>query len=236
MTLGRGKVNALNEAAVTQLKQAFEVLETRDAAMAVMLTGRGSFFSFGFDIPELLEYSKADFHRFVSLFTGLYRYLFLYPKPVIAALNGHAVAGGCMLATACDYRIMATGKAKIGLNELTFGSTIFAGSAELLQHCVGTRTAETILLSGSLYSAEEAKALGLVDEICAADQLGDSVARKAQEFARCDLRAFGSAKLLLRRPVSGRMRQREEESIGKFVELWYSEDTRTNLERIKIHS
>jgi len=66
----------------------------------VVLTGRDRFFSFGLDIPEFLSYSKPDFIRFVTKFADLYTYVFLYPKPVLAALNGHTIAGGCMLATA----------------------------------------------------------------------------------------------------------------------------------------
>ena len=95
---------------------------------AVILTGDGSFFSFGFDIPEFLSHSKESFSSLLKRFTGLYTYLFTYPKPVVAALNGHAVAGGCMLALACDYRIMVSGKAKISSNEIAFGSSVFAGS------------------------------------------------------------------------------------------------------------
>jgi 3,2-trans-enoyl-CoA isomerase len=70
---------------------------------AVILTGSGKFFSFGFDIPEFLAITKEEFTEYLANFTDLYTYLFLYSKPVIAALNGHTMAGGCMLALACDH-------------------------------------------------------------------------------------------------------------------------------------
>ncbi len=98
LTLERGRVNALNEPFVDSLTGAFEDLERDDGVRAVVLTGRGRFFSFGFDIPEFLGYEKDDFMRYLRKFTDLYRRMFIFPKPLLAAVNGHAVAGGCMLA------------------------------------------------------------------------------------------------------------------------------------------
>src|SRR5215475_12883899 len=96
--LQRGKVNALNEEAVEELARSLQSLAADPHVKAVILTGDGPFFSFGFDIPEFLSYTRESFSAFLKKFTGLYTYLFTYPKPVVAALNGHAVAGGCMLA------------------------------------------------------------------------------------------------------------------------------------------
>lgn len=234
--LKRGKVNALNEAVIGELGERFRELETDAAVRAVILTGAGKFFSFGFDIPEFLGYAKSDFARYLHSFTGLYAYLFTFPKPVVAAVNGHAIAGGCMLATACDYRIMATGKARIALNEITFGASVFAGSVAMLRCCVGQRNAERILYSGTLYSAEEAWQLGLVDQCCPAEGLSGAALQVAQEFAGKDSRAFQSLKGLLRGPVAEEMRRREDESIREFIDIWYSDETRKKLQEIKLRS
>ena len=91
----------------------------------------------------------------MSNFIDLYRVLFSFPKPLVAAINGHAVAGGCMLANACDHRVMASGRAKISLNEVTFGATLPAGSAEMLAYWVGSRHAEALALSGRMVDASE---------------------------------------------------------------------------------
>ena len=166
ISLCRGKVNALNEQVVEELqKQFWEVRE--DAAVgAVVLTGKGGkFFSFGFDIPEFLGYSKETFTRYLTKFSKLCSDIFLFPKPVVAALNGHTIAGGCMLAIACDHRIMAGGRARISLNEVTFGSSVFAGSVEILRYCVGSAAAQQVLYSGRMYSAEDAMKIGLVDRV-----------------------------------------------------------------------
>jgi enoyl-CoA hydratase/carnithine racemase len=131
VTLARWKVNAFNEPMVDEIRARFETLESEQDVRAVILTGRGKFFSFGFDVPDLLSYSKDDFISYLTKFTDLYTYLFMFPKPVVAALNGHTIAGGCMLATACDCRLMVSENAKIALNEITFGASVVAGSVEM---------------------------------------------------------------------------------------------------------
>ena len=120
------------------------------ASRSVILTGTGRFFSFGFDIPEFLSYSKGEFEGYLDAFTDFYRYLFRFPKPVVAALNGHTVAGGCMMAIACDHRLMVDGKAKIALNEIGFGSSVFAGSTAILVYCIGIEKSP----GGALFRAD----------------------------------------------------------------------------------
>ena len=235
VTLRRGKVNALNEPMVEELTEAFQNLDKDDTVNSVILTGSGKFFSFGFDVPELLNYPKSDFIRFLEKFTNFYTYLFLFPKPIIAALNGHTIAGGCMLATACDLRLMVTGKAKISLNEITFGAPVPAGSIEMLMYSVGTRNAQSIVYSGAMYSAEEAFRLGLVDQVCTEDTLIEDARKVAQELAQKDSPAFRVIKHLLRKPVAEQMIRREKDAILKFVDIWYSEQTWENLKEIKIY-
>ena len=236
VVLGRGKVNALNEETVGQLRAAFEDLEKDDRVRAVILTGRGKFFSFGFDIPEFMSYSEDAFTRYLTGFTGLYTYLFVFPKPVVAALNGHTIAGGCMLAIACDRRLMVAGKAKISLNEITFGSSVFAGSVEMLKYCIGSRNAESFICGGAMYTAEQAKEIGLIDLVCGEDDLMREAVRLAREFAENNAAAFTGIKHLLRKPVAQEMIEREKDSIRRFVEIWYSDETRSMLKKIKIHS
>jgi enoyl-CoA hydratase len=155
---------------------------------------------------------------------------------LVAAINGHAVAGGCTLATACDARIMVGGKAKIGLNEIGFGSSVFAGSVAILTFWVGGRRAQEILYGGSLYSAEEAQVLGLVDRVVTEDGLMEAARHTVGQHAGKDPAAFRGIKQLLRQPVIDDMIAREAQSIHEFVEIWYSERTRQNLEEIKINS
>lgn len=233
--LQRGKVNALNDRVVEELASSFRQLAEDPAVRASILTGTGKFFSFGFDIPEFLAYSREAFTTYLDAFAGFYRELFAHPKPVVAAINGHAVAGGCMIATACDARIMAGGKAKIGLNEIGFGSSVFAGSAAMLAHWVGQRHAQQILYAGTLLTAEQALAIGLVDGVATEDALLDAARQVAVRHAEKDPAAFRSVKGLLRRPVLDDMAARERQSIREFVDIWYSEGTWKRLQDIRIH-
>lgn len=139
-----------------------------------------------------------------------------------------------MITLACDHRVMVAGKAKISLNEIAFGSSVFAGSTEMLRFWVGGANATKILFSGSMYSAEEARSLGLVNEAVIEEDLMDVAFNVASGFASKSPRAFASMKSLLRRNVVEEMRRREEESIEKFVHIWYSDDTWANLQNITI--
>jgi enoyl-CoA hydratase/carnithine racemase len=230
VALSRGKVNAINEKVVDELTDCFRALSYDPSVTAVILTGEGKFFTFGFDIPEFLSYTKEAFVRYLTKFTGLYTAIFLYPKPVVAALNGHTIAGGCMLAIACDYRIMVMGNAKISLNEINFGSSVFAGSVELMKLWLGQKQAEAVLLSGAMYSAEEALQMGLIDRITTKDDLDGEALKNAREYASQDSAAFRSIKKLLRQSTAEEMTKREKASILEFVDIWYSEKTWKGLQ------
>ena len=140
-----------------------------------------------------------------------------------------------MLATACDFRLMVTGKARISLNEITFGAPVLAGSVEMLKYCAGSRNAQSILYSGAMYSAEEAFQLGLVDQVSSEDALAEDARKVAQELAQKDSSAFRSIKHLLRKPAVEEMIKREKDAILEFVDIWYSEQTWENLKGIKIY-
>jgi 3,2-trans-enoyl-CoA isomerase len=234
--LERGKVNAINEAVVDELRSAFGRLLADPAVRAVVLTGTRPFFSFGFDIPELYDYPREEFTSFLRKFTNFTRHLFVYPRPIVAAINGHAVAGGCILATACDHRVMVSGKAKISLNELTFGSTIFQSAIELMRYWVGSRSAEVIVFGGGMYSAEQARDLGLIDTVTDADSLSDLAAELAERLCGRNPEAFAHAKSMLRQPIIDRILKYEEQSIKKFVDIWYSDRVRENLQKITIRN
>lgn len=235
LTLERGKVNALNGTVVDELRHLFKIFENDPGARSVILTSGGKFFSFGFDIPEFLSFTKEQFTEFLVNFTDLYTYIFRYPKPVVAALNGHTIAGGCMLALACDHRVMVSRKAKISLNEIGFGASVFAGSVEMLRFWLGNANATEILISGAMYTAEKAKGMGLVHQAVTADELMDTARKAASDLASRHQPAFASIKSLLRRRIVEEMMRLERASIQEFVDIWYSDATWANLQNIRIH-
>jgi len=233
VVLDRGKVNAIDEQVVEELDDALDGVEKAEGVRSVVLTASGKFFSFGFDIPAFMDHTPESFTRFLESFTELYTRVYMFPRPVVAALNGHAIAGGCMLALGCDRRIMAEGRGKISLNEITFGSSVFAGSVEMLRMAVGQRNAERILGTGALWLPEQALELGLVDQVVAPEKLRQAAVASAREIAG-DTVVFQSMRELLRGPIVEMMRRREAASIREFVEIWYSAATRERLRQIRI--
>ncbi|MEI7637655.1 MAG: enoyl-CoA hydratase/isomerase family protein [Syntrophus sp. (in: bacteria)] len=234
--LSRGKVNAINEFVIDELIACFKELADDAQTKAVIISGQGKFFTYGFDIPEFLNYKKDDFLRYLTKFTDFYGDVFLFPKPVIAALNGHTMAGGCMIAIACDYRIMVSGKAKISLNEINFGSSLFAGSVEIIKLWLGQKNAETAFYTGAMYTAEEAFQLGLIHQVSMEADLDANARAVAEQYAAKDGVAFRSIKHLLRKPLADEITEREKDSLLEFVDIWYSENTWKNLQGKTIQS
>jgi enoyl-CoA hydratase/carnithine racemase len=234
ITMARGKVNAINSEFVAELSGLLDEFETDSSTSALILTGRGKFFSFGLDIPELYDLSPAEMTRFIRTFCGLYHRLFLFPKPTVAAINGHAIAGGTILATACDARLMADGNGKMALNEITFGSTLFAGAVEMLRYCCGNRNIEKILLSGTMFTPAESLQLGLVDRIVTGDELMFASGQLAVEQSRHLSPAFTSLKRLARGPIAAEWMTREQQSILDWINVWYSPETRERARSVQI--
>ncbi|MFQ5787129.1 MAG: enoyl-CoA hydratase/isomerase family protein [Thermodesulfobacteriota bacterium] len=235
IVIDRPKVNALNEIVVEELNQTFRTLSKDSDTRAIILSGNGSFFSFGFDVPELYSYPKEAFLKFVFKFSDLLKNIFLFPKPVIAALNGHTIAGGACVALACDYRLMVQENAKISFNEITFGSTLFSTVVDILKFLVGAKNSSTIIYSGMMYTAEEAIKLGLIEQVVSKVALKDKATNVALDLTKKDYEAFKSIKYLLRENIATQIENKESDSISEFVDLWYSKSTRNNLQKIKIY-
>jgi enoyl-CoA hydratase/carnithine racemase len=235
LTISRGKVNALNLELVRELQAALDELEHTPDVRAIILTGAGKFFSFGFDVPELLKLDRDAFRMFLTAMTELKMRLFTCPKPVIAAVNGHATGGGCMLVIPCDYRIMVTGNAKISLNEINLGVPVFAGSTAILTACIGHQQAEKFLYDGRMLAAEEVYPLGLINQLSTPETLIADAHAVAREFAAKDPIAFAGMKKLLRQPFIEQAAATEAVSIEDFMDAWFGSVAQGILQGLKIH-
>lgn len=234
VTFCRGKVNAIDEAVVLELLELTAALTENSDITGLILTGKGRFFSFGFDVPQLYDLPREDFTRFLRLYCRLYHELFLLPKPLVAAVNGHATAGGCILALACDYRLMVDNNSKMALNEVAIGASLFAGVVAMLRYVVGNAAAEKVLLSGRMFTAREAHEIGLVNELTAGDRLMQAAADKVKDLGRHYGPGYAGLKRLIRKPVAEDWRRYEEQSIDEFVDIWYSPNTREKIKQVKI--
>jgi enoyl-CoA hydratase len=147
--------------------------------------------------------------------------LYALEKPVVAALSGHAVAGGCVLALTADHRILRRG-AQIGLNEVKVGVPLPWSVALLLRASVPPPSLSRVALLGSNFTDEEAVALGLVHEVRDASGFEAACLARLEEFASKDPRAVGATKSYLRASVLAEMRSQEDARRGDFLDAWFS--------------
>ncbi|NIP33833.1 MAG: hypothetical protein GWN18_02750, partial [Thermoplasmata archaeon] len=152
------------------------------------------------------------------------------PKPTVMALRGHATAGGAILALAGDHRIMTSGRAVMGLNEVRLGVTVPYPAALMLRDLVGARTARDVMEVGDFYEPSELLAMGLVDEVVPPDQVLFIARELATSLAASPLEAFATIKRLRTDPVVAAIEARMEEKRREFVDMWYSPTAQAQLE------
>lgn len=192
----------------------------------MILTSTSPVFSAGLD---LLEMHQPDEERLRSFWTSLQQvYLDLYGSRLatVAAISGPAPAAGCMLAMACDYRISGA-KGVIGLNEAQFGIVAPPWMADLMLKTVGHRQAETALMLGTLYPANDALRIGLVDEI--SENVMESSEQQARQWTKIPSHSRVASKMLLRKTQLDKLATSRSEDLELFLDLCLSEKVQTNL-------
>src|SRR6185436_9916785 len=148
VAMARGKANALNAAMVEELRSAVAQAQAQDVRGVILASDRPNFFSGGFDVTEVFQYDRETMTSYFGSFMDLYEDLFRLPKPVAAAISGHAVAGGAVLALACDVRVMAEGAFRFALNEVNLGVVLPPGVIRMAVDAIGARHARELFLAG----------------------------------------------------------------------------------------
>lgn len=227
LRLARAPVNALDPALCTQLRDA--IAEAVAAgAQGLVLAGGPKVFSAGLDVPYLLTLGETALRDAWEGFFLAARALASCPVPVVAALNGHAPAGGCVLALCCDYRVMASGPYLIGLNETQVGLVAPEGIQRLMRRVVGAHRAERLLVAGEMIDAQRALEIGLVDELAAIED----VPAHAREWLR-GLLALPRAPVLATRAIARAdviaALAPEQIQLDRFVAAWNEPDTQSAL-------
>jgi len=229
VTLDRPPANALNRDFFAELCALLPSLDAADVR-AVVLTGTGRFFSAGLDLPEIVTYRGADTTEFMARFDDGYTALFALEKPVVAAVNGHAIAGGAVLAATADFRLAADGEGRIGVTEIQVGVPFPASALEPIRFaCAGPDLPE-LLYRGRVYSPAEARARRLVDAVVpAADLLPNAVAL-ARELAAHPPAAFAASKRALRAESLARIAAARAAGEDPVWAVWRTPETRASIE------
>jgi enoyl-CoA hydratase len=232
MRIEHGPVNALDAELLSALGDSLEAVE-RSPAKAVVVTGTGAAFSAGADLLRLLDEGSGYVEKARPHADRVFERMFLISRPMVAAINGHAIAGGCVLALACDHRITVPGDHRVGLAELRVGVPFPVWALETVRFAVAPPQLQRLIYSGRLTTPEEALALGLVDEIVPADQLIDRSIEVARRLASIPAATFALTKRTLREPFAERARRtggiddegmviwasaEARDSVGRFIE------------------
>jgi enoyl-CoA hydratase/carnithine racemase len=191
--LDRPPANALARPVSLELQEAARAVAADEDVRAVVLWGGERIFAAGADIKAMVDFGPAEIDVDVSALEEACRDLEAVPKPVIAAIAGYALGGGCEVALACDFRIAAE-DAKLGLPEIKLGIIPGAGGTQRLPRLVGAARARELIYSGRHVGAEEALAIGLVDKVVPATELYPSALEAATSWASGPTRALGAAK------------------------------------------
>lgn len=192
------------------------------AGEPVRLSGAGDALSAGLDLKEIASLDAAGIARFVERVERLMAALFDYPGPTVACVNGHAIAGGCVLTVCCDYRVATTDeRARVGLNETAIGLVFPPKILRIVTHRIPPRSAHEVLLRGALYAPADALRLGLVDEL-AGDARAVSEAR-IRELAALPRVAYGATKRALRAGVTSFSPGEYEAALRETLPVWSSD-------------
>lgn len=196
--LGRGKANALNRAMIGELAHTIAEAEADAAIRGVVLASdRPRFFSSGFDVVEVFGYEREEMRGFFEQFGGLCEAIMRLPKPVVAAVSGHAFAGGAILALASDVRVFADGEFGFALNEINLGLGLTPGIVRMAIHAVGVQAARELILGGQTYAPSRSLETGLAAEVVPVDQVRDRAIARARDLAAKPAGAFGMMKRIL---------------------------------------
>jgi enoyl-CoA hydratase len=224
LELAHGKANALDLELLEALTEELTRLEA-GGARSLVLTGKGTIFSAGVDLIRLVDEGSAYVDRFLSALEKTLAKLFLFPRPVVAAVNGHAVAGGCILALACDYRLAAAGKGRIGIPEQRVGVPFPSWPLEIVRFAVSPSQAQAMMHLGRTYLMDEALTRGLLDEVVEPGDLVERAVAVATDLATIPPETFRLTKQMLRRPVSEHV-ERDRGLNEVVLKVWRSEETR----------
>lgn len=229
LRMAHGKANAFDPEFLEALEDALAEM-ARSGAPAAVVTGSDTIFSAGVELKRLLAGGREYLERFLPLLTASMRALFEYPGPLVAAINGHAIAGGCIIACACDRRIMARGPGRIGAPELKVGVPFPYVPLDIVRHALPAPLADEAILGSRTYTPEEAHAAGLVDELADADRLLERAREAAESLAAFPARSYALTKRRVRRAVVAEWDRLGSGIDAETIEAWASEEVRSAVQ------
>lgn len=230
LTLTKPPANAIDEALLSDLGRALEGAAQDDRVRAVVLTGSGRFFCAGFDFSAPRRDDEVAFEIY-NLYRDAHLALLTMPKPTVAMVNGHTIAGGMVLALACDYRLGVAGDYKIGMNEVSVGASFPRAAMAIVQLRLPHARVAELILGATLYPASESLRLGLVDELIAADVFVPTVLRRAARLGAFPRESYAHSKAALVATAADHIRAETSDEAMQTMAVWISDESRAARRR-----
>lgn len=227
LRLNNGVTNAIDMELVEELDDALKTVENKYKGL--VLAGGDKFFSMGFYLPELLTFNRNKFGDFFSKFNDFILSLYSTKIPTCVAVKGHAVAGGCIIAIACDF-IVASPNKKIGLNEIKLGVPVPYLADLILRQIVSDKVANEMVYYGNFLLTEEAKDCGLISLLSEPETVEEKAIDKIKEISILPEKAFSAIKKSRVTGIVERYKQNKDKFKDIFVDLWFDEKARPLLE------
>ena len=228
VTMAHGKANTLDIEFCDALAAQFEALR-ESHAKAIVLTGQGAIFSAGVNLVRLNEGGAEYVWHFLPALHRLYETVFFFPKPVVAAVNGHAIAGGCVLECCADKRIAARGNGRIGLTELLVGVSFPPMAFEVMRFASPPRYLGDGMFSGATFPPAMALTRGLVDELAEPAELLERAVAAAEALGSLSPKAFAQTKEQVRQPAADAIKRDGERLKAVSEEIWTAPATRARI-------
>lgn len=225
--LNHGKANSLNRDVLDELTEVMHraVADERVGAM-VLASAVPSFFSAGFDVGEVFRYDGQQMRSFFGAFIDVYEGLQRLPIGIVAAVSGHAYAGGAVVALGCDWRVMAEGSVGFALNEVNVGISLPSGISRMVVGTLGAGFARQLLLTGEPIDPSEALRMGLVNETCPPDRVLEQAVKRAAAMAAKPRSTFAAIKRQIFDSTYGTWRS-DREQLDSFIQEWDSTESRS---------
>lgn len=225
--LNNGVVNAISMEVVEKLSGALKSVLCQFKGL--VLGGGEKFFSLGFNIPELLELGRADMSAFFMRFNQMVLDLYSVPIPTACAMKGHAIAGGAILALACDYRVASSERSLIGLNEIKLGVPTPYLADMILRQIVDDRVASEIIYLGEFMNSLDASTHGVISETCAKEEVEKISIEKISKISKFNSRAFAESKANRVEVVRARYEANFRAKNEAFIDCWFDGKTQVAL-------
>ena len=231
LRMNRPPVNALSPDLIRALREAVEAAPG-EGARALILSGSPGLFSAGLDVPTLLTLDRAGMTAVWTDFFALCGALGCSPIPTVAALTGHAPAGGAVLSIFCDYRIMARGAYRIGLNEVQVGLSVPEVIQSALRRLVGPHRAERLMVAGQMIESDQALASGFVDELVGPDQVVTRALHWTHELTALPPQSMSTTRRIARADFHEMFADAARMDIAGFVDGWFSAESQQTLQAL----